>query len=94
MNHCVRQSAACLALVSLWIVLTLSPHAMASSSLWAFRAWQAEDGLPDITITGLAQTSDGYLWVATKAGLLSFNGQEFFLVPQANLVGAPTRPVR
>jgi len=94
MDHRVRQGAAGLALVSLWIVLVLSPNAMASSSSWAFRAWQAEDGLPDITITGLAQTSDGYLWVATKAGLVSFNGQEFSLVPQANLVGAPTRPVR
>ncbi|MEY4385117.1 MAG: hypothetical protein RLY20_400, partial [Verrucomicrobiota bacterium] len=83
-----------MARVSLWIVLMVSLHAVASPSLWMFRAWQAEDGLPDLSIAGLAQTADGYLWIATKAGLVSFNGQEFSLVPQANLADAPARPVR
>lgn len=68
--------------------------ATADGSPWMYRAWQSDDGLPDISIVGLTQTSDGYLWVATKAGLLSFNGRDFSLVPRTHLVDATARPVR
>lgn len=44
---------------------------------WAYRAWQTDEGLPDNSVTGLAQTSDGYLWVATYGGLMRFNGATF-----------------
>ena len=83
-----------LVLASLLTSPTFLSVAVAAPSRWLTRPWQAEDGLPDISIAGLAQTSDGYIWVATVAGLVSFNGQDFALVPQANLVGAPARPVR
>ncbi len=46
-------------------------------SSWATRVWQVDDGLPDNRVTGLAQTPDGYLWVATRGGLVRFNGSEF-----------------
>jgi len=41
------------------------------------RAWLAEDGLPDNRVVGLAQTADGYLWVATQAGVVRFDGVRF-----------------
>jgi ligand-binding sensor domain-containing protein len=68
--------------------------AAAPISPWLYRAYQTEDGLPDISITGVTQTEDGYLWVATKGGLLCFNGEKFAAVPQANLPALPSRTVR
>jgi signal transduction histidine kinase/ligand-binding sensor domain-containing protein len=38
--------------------------------------WGARQGVTGI-VTALAQTSDGYLWVATTAGLLRFDGISF-----------------
>ena len=39
--------------------------------------WQVNEGLPDNNVTGVAQTADGYLWVATHAGLARFDGERF-----------------
>ncbi|MFM1767589.1 MAG: hypothetical protein RJA22_118 [Verrucomicrobiota bacterium] len=63
-------------------------------SPWRYRAYQTPDGLPDNSITGVAQAPDGYLWVATKAGALSFNGERFAMVPSAALPPLPSRSVR
>lgn len=41
------------------------------------RSWHVEDGLPDGTVTALAQTPDGYLWVGTRKGLVRFDGARF-----------------
>ncbi len=39
-------------------------------------AWSAEDGAPT-GVESLAQTSDGYLWIAGAAGLFRFDGVRF-----------------
>ena len=39
--------------------------------------WQGERGLPQNTITGIAQTSDGYLWITTLDGVARFDGVRF-----------------
>ena len=49
----------------------------ADSSPWFVRSWQTDDGLPDNDVTGIAQTSEGYLWVATQGGLALFDGVRF-----------------
>jgi len=36
--------------------------------------WQNEKGLPQNTVTGIAQTPDGYLWISTLDGLVRFDG--------------------
>ena len=41
------------------------------------RSWHIEQGLPDGTVTALAQTPDGYLWVGTRKGLVRFDGVSF-----------------
>ena len=68
--------------------------AMAESSRWLYQAWQTDEGLPDTSVTGVAQTQDGYLWVATLGGLMRFNGAEFKVIPVLNLPGVPNRVVR
>lgn len=39
--------------------------------------WTAEQGLPDSSVTSVAQTPDGYLWVGTYNGLARFDGLNF-----------------
>jgi len=39
--------------------------------------WGLEDGLPDRVIHAIAQTPDGYLWLATPHGLVRFDGFKF-----------------
>ncbi len=61
----------------LLLLLLPLPLAAVTNSAWFFHAWQAEDGLPEFTIVGLAQTPDGYLWVATHGSLSRFDGVRF-----------------
>ncbi|MCC7388321.1 MAG: hypothetical protein IT431_06095 [Phycisphaerales bacterium] len=42
-----------------------------------FRRWSVEHGLPQVTVTAIAQTPDGYLWIATFGGLCRFDGVSF-----------------
>jgi signal transduction histidine kinase/ligand-binding sensor domain-containing protein len=44
---------------------------------WEARRWTVEDGLPQNTVTSLAQTPDGYLWIGTFGGLVRFDGSRF-----------------
>ena len=39
--------------------------------------WTTRDGLPPREIESMAQTPDGYLWLATRAGLTRFDGVAF-----------------
>ena len=39
--------------------------------------WGTDEGLPNNTVTGIAQTPDGYLWCATYDGLVRFDGVRF-----------------
>jgi len=41
------------------------------------RSWSVPEGLPQATVTGIAQTPDGYLWVSTFGGLVRFDGLQF-----------------
>ena len=48
---------------------------------WTKRVWQTDDGLPAANVTGVVQTQDGYLWLATQSGLARFDGVVFQPVP-------------
>ncbi len=55
-----------------------------SEPVWAQTAtrlivdhWSVEDGLPQNTVTSVAQDDRGYLWVATRKGLSRFDGAQF-----------------
>ena len=39
--------------------------------------WQTEQGLPQNTVTAVAETPDGYLWLGTREGLVRFDGVRF-----------------
>jgi len=41
------------------------------------KSWNNQNGLPQNTITSIAQTPDGYLWLGSLEGLLRFDGLNF-----------------
>ncbi|HXF10878.1 MAG TPA: two-component regulator propeller domain-containing protein, partial [Desulfuromonadaceae bacterium] len=55
-----------------------------ANSSWYTRVWRSEDGLPNDSVTALAQTPDGYLWTATPTHLARFDGNEFEESSQAS----------
>lgn len=77
----------------IFLVLPL-PLAAVTNSAWFSRAWQAEDGLPEFTIVGLAQTPDGYLWVATHGSLSRFDGVRFQEFTPVKPSGTTTDQIR
>jgi signal transduction histidine kinase/ligand-binding sensor domain-containing protein len=47
-------------------------------SQYGHTAWRMQDGLIDSPVA-IAQTTDGYIWIATRAGLVRFDGVSFDL---------------
>ena len=64
-------------LASLLLVLAVAAPPAALALPWVIRVWQSDEGLPDNTVVGTEQTPDGFLWVATPAGLVRFDGVQF-----------------
>lgn len=73
-------------------VFAMEALATTNISTWSARVWQMDNGLPDNSVTGIAQTPDGYLWVATESGLARFDGARFqdFALPNPS---GRTRPL-
>lgn len=94
MNFPYRRLRHTVILVWLWAALGSAVVAASEISPWRFRAWQTDEGLPDNSVTGIAQTRDGYLWVATRGGLLRFNGSTFTPSPLLDAPGIVNRVVR
>ena len=95
MSRWMSRASGFILAMAAWAAGGFSPaHADMRVSPWIYRAYQTEEGLPDNSITGIAQTADGYLWVATRNGLMGYNGQKFFPLPLPNAASLPSRAVR
>ena len=51
------------------------------------RSWGIEDGLPQGTVSSIAQTADGYLWFGTQEGLARYDGGRFAVYDTSNTKG-------
>jgi signal transduction histidine kinase/ligand-binding sensor domain-containing protein len=60
---------------------------------WLTLAWSSDDGLPNNTVGGIAQTVDGYLWLGTPNGLTRFDGLQFEDFPMTNFIALPNRGI-
>lgn len=47
-------------------------------------AWQTDQGLPQNSVFAIAQTQDGYIWIATQEGLVRFDGIRFTVFDKRN----------
>ncbi|HEX8190057.1 MAG TPA: two-component regulator propeller domain-containing protein [Pyrinomonadaceae bacterium] len=61
---------------------------------FARRAWQTDSGLPQNTVHSIAQTGDGYVWVATEEGLARFDGLSFRIFDRQNTPALKSNDVR
>jgi signal transduction histidine kinase/ligand-binding sensor domain-containing protein len=65
-------------------------------SQYLHASWSAQDGFFTGGIDSVTQTSDGYLWLTSSAGLLRFDGIRFVQwkpMAHESLPGAPLRPL-
>src|ERR1700744_2353141 len=49
-------------------------------SQYVLDRWGSEEGFPRGPVYAITQTSDGYLWIGTEAGLVRFDGWNFRLI--------------
>jgi ligand-binding sensor domain-containing protein/signal transduction histidine kinase len=85
----LRSSNSCLnGVETLWFLAGLLAMANPVAAIDPDRAmsqyvrerWGAEEGFPRGPVYAITQTTDGYLWIATGAGLVRFDGQNFQLI--------------
>ncbi len=69
-------TASALALVS---GLLGAPEPVDLGADYAIERWTIDDGLPQSSVTGIAQSQDGYLWLTTFGGVVRFDGVRFEL---------------
>jgi signal transduction histidine kinase/CheY-like chemotaxis protein/ligand-binding sensor domain-containing protein len=51
---------------------------------YAHTIWTTQNGLPQNSVRAIAQTTDGFLWLATMAGLVRFDGAQFTVLDLTN----------
>jgi signal transduction histidine kinase/ligand-binding sensor domain-containing protein/CheY-like chemotaxis protein len=51
---------------------------------YVHRSWDSDDGVPQSSIAGLAQSDDGYVWFGTRDGLCRFDGARFTVYNRLN----------
>ncbi|HKR62083.1 MAG TPA: two-component regulator propeller domain-containing protein [Thermoanaerobaculia bacterium] len=56
-------------------------------------AWRDTSGLPVDSISAIAQTPDGYLWIGTEHGLARFDGVRFTIFTRANTPALQTNEI-
>src|SRR5687768_7796920 len=80
-----------LAAVTLGVMCVLAPLQSAialdpskATTQYVHSTWGTDQGLPQNSVNRILQTSDGYLWVGTQAGLARFDGVAFTVFDQTN----------
>jgi ligand-binding sensor domain-containing protein len=68
-----RITTGCLAVLALLV----APRLLAGTGDYLIDVWTSENDLPDSSVTAIAQTPDGYLWIGTYNGLARFDGVRF-----------------
>jgi signal transduction histidine kinase/ligand-binding sensor domain-containing protein len=63
--------------VMMGLLLCAGGPGVAATTDYLIDVWDTEHNLPSSTVTALAQTPDGYLWVGTYNGLARFDGVRF-----------------
>jgi signal transduction histidine kinase/ligand-binding sensor domain-containing protein len=72
-----RPHLLCLFLILITVNLTWAVDPTRHVSQYAHTAWRIQDGVFSESPDVVAQTTDGYLWIGTKSGLVRFDGVRF-----------------
>ncbi len=82
-------------LAALWFVVSaFAVDPTRTVSQYLHDSWRTERGWPGGSITAIAQTSDGYLWIGTDKGLVRFDGLNFHQFERADPNPILIGPVR
>ncbi len=73
------------------ICFALDPNKALSQ--YVYDTWDIDDGLPILSVRGIAQTHDGYLWLGTGNGLVRFDGIRFVVFNDINTKGFDDRNI-
>ncbi len=79
------------------LAVTLAAHALDARKplrLYSVTSWDQAAGLPNNTVQSLAQTPDGYLWIATLEGLGRFDGVGFARYDRSNTPAIPRNDIQ
>src|SRR5262245_23065731 len=80
--------------LSAFLLLAACAHSLAATnSAWFARSWFSDDGLPNNSLNSVAQTPDGFLWVATSVGLARFDGVRFQELVTTNFASSENRGI-
>ncbi|MCU1261230.1 MAG: periplasmic sensor signal transduction histidine kinase [Bryobacterales bacterium] len=69
-----RRAAIAFGIVLAWCPCASALNPSLDVNQYAHTAWTVREGFFKATITSIAQTPDGYLWLGTEFGLLRFDG--------------------
>ena len=72
--------------------LALDPSKALSQYLQS--SWEIKNGLSQRTVMAVAQTPDGFLWLATEDGLVRYGGRNFVTFDERNAPGLGDRFIR
>ena len=92
--HCFLGCAICGFLFVCFVAQmdAIDPHR--SISQYLLDTWGSEKGFPGGSVSSIAQTPDGYLWIGTDKGLMRFDGLNFRVVKNASPASFPIGPVQ
>ena len=81
--------ARCAWTILFWLVAgALLPGVAARAGEYSVTTWGVDEGLPQSSVTDIAQTPDGYLWIGTLiSGIARFDGERFVNFDSANTPG-------
>src|SRR5215207_9992289 len=84
---CIKSLDQSLRFLTIWVFIVVCLCASAKAQEYGFDVWTTANGLPQNTVTGVAQTPDGYLWLSTFDGLARFDGVRFTIFDKGNTKG-------
>ncbi|MFH1194256.1 MAG: two-component regulator propeller domain-containing protein [bacterium] len=76
-SSCFRSAKTLFAIIFISLFVLLAGGLKAQYRHFAFERVTIDDGLSNSSINCILQTTDGFLWIATKDGLNRFDGQNF-----------------
>lgn len=76
------------------VIPFISEKSLSPSEKYSVQAWTTENGLPQNSINDIAQTKDGYLWLATFDGLVRFDGIQFKTFSTTNTPALKTNGIK
>lgn len=90
--------AACISVLLAILVLCCNKKAAALDptshiSQYGHTVWRVQDGYFGVAPTSITQTTDGYIWVGTEAGLFKFDGVRFLRWSPHSGAELPSSPI-